>query len=151
MAEKNNHTPSLGADVRFLGSLLGDIITEQHGSEALELVETVRIAAKNRRAGDEQAAQTLIETIHAQDLDHKRILIKAFSNYFQLINIAEDQQRIRVLRQRERDNQQKESIDEAVQRLKEQGVTAAQVADLLAKLSVRLVLTAHPTEAKRKH
>ncbi len=151
MSEKNNHTPSLGADVRFLGNLLGEIITEQHGSDALELVETVRIAAKNRRAGDEQAAQTLIETIHAQDLDHKRILIKAFSNYFQLINIAEDQQRIRVLRQRERDHQQKESIDEAVRRLKEQGVTAAQVADFLAKLSVRLVLTAHPTEAKRKH
>lgn len=151
MTEKNHHTPSLGADIRFLGNLLGEIITEQHGTEALELVETVRIAAKNRRAGDEQAARTLIETITAQDLDHKRILIKAFSNYFQLINIAEDQQRIRVLRQRERENQQKESIDDAVRRLKEHGFTAARVADLLAKLSIRLVLTAHPTEAKRKH
>lgn len=152
MADKNtNGTTSLGADIRTLGSMLGEIITEQHGESALALVEKVRIAAKNRRQGDETAARILVETINAQNLEQKHILIKAFSNYFQLINLAEDQQRIRVLRQREREKKQKESIEEAVSKLKKRGLSAQEVENLLHKISIRLVMTAHPTEAKRKH
>lgn len=153
MADRNNTQPTtpLSADIHRLGNLLGEIITEQHGESALQLVEKVRLAAKNRRQNDEHAAQVLVETINTQNLDQKRILIKAFSNYFQLINIAEDQERIRVLRQREKAKKQTESIEEAIGKLKKAGLTALQIEELLAKLSIRLVLTAHPTEAKRKH
>src|SRR5262245_18187933 len=93
----------LGADIRLLGNLLGEIIREQHGDAAFALVECVRTQARSRREHTTDAEQTLAltATIDALTLDEHLVLTKAFSNYFQLINIAEDQQRVRVLRQRE--------------------------------------------------
>lgn len=144
-------TPSaLSADIKLLGGLLGVIIREQHGDPAFETVERVRLNAKARRGGDLMAHHTLTADIEALDLPGKRVLIKAFSNYFQLINIAEDQQRIRVLRQRERDDGLRESMGAAVALLKESGLAAADLRALLDRLGVRLVMTAHPTEAKRQ-
>src|SRR6185436_4621261 len=140
----------LGADIRLLGNLLGTVIREQHGEAAFNLVERVRRAAKDRRSNLPGAAEDLTATINSLDLDSQRILIKAFSNYFQLINIAEDQQRIRTLRERERNGQVQESIDDAVRALHEAGLSADDMRALLDKICVRLVLTAHPSEAKRK-
>jgi len=140
----------LRADIYLLGGLLGTIIREQHGDAALETVEIVRAAAKHRRAGDLVPHQTLLNTLRNLDLSQKRVLIKAFSNYFQLINIAEDQQRIRVLRQRERDQAIVESIEAAVRDLRAAGVTAEGLRARLVGMSVRLVMTAHPTESKRQ-
>jgi phosphoenolpyruvate carboxylase len=90
----------LSRDIRALGALLGNVIRWQHGEAALQLVEDIRAQARQRRANTSQldASQVLAQHIAALDLDAKRILIKAFANYFQLINIAEDQQRLRVLR-----------------------------------------------------
>jgi phosphoenolpyruvate carboxylase len=141
---------ALSKDIRFLGDLLGRIIQEQQGETALELVEQVRAAAKARRNGDASAAKLLTETIAGLDFDKKRVLIKAFANYFQLINIAEDLQRIRTLRQREADENVSESIDDAIKFLKSRGLDAEEVHQLLEKICVRLVLTAHPSEAKRQ-
>jgi len=140
----------LGADIRLLGNLLGQVIREQHGEAAFNLVEHVRRAAKARRGDVPGAAEDLTATISGLDLESQRVLIKAFSNYFQLINIAEDQQRIRTLRQRERDGKVGESIDDALGTLREAGLSASEVRALLDKISIRLVLTAHPSEAKRK-
>ncbi|MBL8120969.1 MAG: phosphoenolpyruvate carboxylase, partial [Anaerolineae bacterium] len=88
--------------------------------------------------------------INGLNLDSARVLTKAFSNYFQLINIAEDAQRTRTLRQREAAGHSDESMDAAVSRLREAGVDAAEMRRLLRELGIRLVLTAHPSEAKRK-
>jgi phosphoenolpyruvate carboxylase len=143
-------TNALSADIRLLGNLLGMVIREQHGDGALELVERVRATAKARRNEEPGAAAELAARIHSLDLDAKRILIKAFSNYFQLINIAEDLQRIRTLRQRESEGRVSESITDAVSTLHKAGLSAEQVRTLLDNISVRLVLTAHPSEAKRK-
>ena len=140
----------LGKDIRLLGNLLGQIIREQHGEEALALVERVRASAKARRSGESGALAALTTAIDAADLTALRVLIKAFGNYFQLINIAEDLQRIRVLREREADDNLVESIDAAVADLHARGLDAAAVRGLLERLRVRLVLTAHPSEAKRK-
>jgi phosphoenolpyruvate carboxylase len=140
----------LSADIRLLGNLLGQVIREQHGEAAFDLEEQVRATAKARRSGQPGATEELTAIIKGVDLDSKRILIKAFGNYFQLINIAEDQQRIRTLRERERAGRVSESIEEAVYVLHEAGKTADEVRDLLRKIRVRLVLTAHPSEAKRK-
>ncbi|MEP7285067.1 MAG: phosphoenolpyruvate carboxylase [Chloroflexota bacterium] len=145
---------ALSADIKLLGNLLGEVIREQHGDEAFNLVEQVRAEAKlrreNARNNEQDSIGLLSDEINRLDLNASRILIKAFSNYFQLINIAEDQQRIRVLRQRERDNVLDESIGEAIKRLSGSGVTADQMRVLLDRLCIRLVLTAHPSEAKRK-
>ncbi|HSX80230.1 MAG TPA: phosphoenolpyruvate carboxylase, partial [Candidatus Saccharimonadia bacterium] len=141
----------LGADIRLLGNLLGEIIREQHGDAAFDLVERVRAQARSRREHATDAAPTLglAATIDALTLDEHSVLIKAFSNYFQLINIAEDQQRVRVLRQREAIGVLGESLDAAMRSLYASGVTAAMMRDILDRLQVRLVLTAHPSEAKR--
>src|SRR5690606_30980403 len=93
---------SLSGDIRFLGALLGTVIREQHDKHAFELVEEVRAAAKARRAANGEETDRLLKRIDGLSLDEKRVLIKAFANYFQLINIAEDHQRVRVLRDRER-------------------------------------------------
>lgn len=140
---------ALSADIHLLGDLLGRVICEQHGPEAFDLVERVRLCAKARRNGASDAAQ-LAEIISGADLDARRVLIKAFSIYFQLINIAEDQQRIRVLREREASGTLHESLGAAVGALYESGLSAEGMRSLLNSLRVRLVLTAHPTEAKRK-
>ncbi|MEO8606839.1 MAG: phosphoenolpyruvate carboxylase [Chloroflexota bacterium] len=140
----------LSADIRLLGNLLGTVIREQHGEAAFNLVEHVRRAAKDRRSNVPGAAEDLTATINSLDLDSQRVLIKAFSNYFQLINIAEDQQRIRTLRERERNGKVQESIDDAIGALHDAGLSADAMRVLLGKICVRLVLTAHPSEAKRK-
>src|SRR5262245_25983401 len=147
----NESLSQLGADIRLLGNLLGEIIREQHGDAAFDLVERVRAQARSRREHATDAAQTLAlaATIDALTLDEHRVLTKAFSNYFQLINIAEDQQRVRVLRQREAAGVLGESLDAAMCSLYAAGVTATTMRDLLERLQVRLVLTAHPSEAKR--
>lgn len=146
-------TSALSTDIRLLGNLLGQIIREQHDDDALAMVERIRADAKARRDNADPSrthTHDLAATIRELDLEAREILIKAFSNYFQLINIAEDQQRVRVLREREADNALDESVDAAIRHLHDAGVTADQIKTLFDQLRVRLVLTAHPSEAKRK-
>lgn len=147
----NNGTKSLGEDIRFLGNLLGEVIKEQHDEDAFELEEEVRALAKKRREdGDNDTTEELQALIQATSLDEKRMLTKAFGNYFQLINIAEEQQRIRSLRRHERAGIVNESIKQAIFDLRDGGVSADEMQRLLDKVRVRLVLTAHPSEAKRQ-
>jgi len=139
----------ISVDVRLLGSLLGRVIREQHGDASFQLVEDIRTIAKARRSGDAQAAAALIAKIRSADLEQKNILIKAFSNYFQLINIAEDQERIRVLRRREEEGTLSEYLFDALEHLRAQGLSEMRVRQLFEQLRLRFVLTAHPSEAKR--
>lgn len=141
---------SMSRDIKVLGNLLGLIIQEQHGTAAFQLVEEVRKIAKARRNHVPDAANKLEELIQKTSLEEKQILVKAFANYFQLTNIAEDQQRIRVLREREKSTHLRESIDSAIAELKQQGFSREGIRDILKQLRLRLVLTAHPSEAKRK-
>ena len=78
----------LSEDIRYLGTLLGNVIRLQHGEEALQLVEDIRAQARQRREHAQQpgASSALAGRIASLDLEAKRILIKAFANYFQLIN-----------------------------------------------------------------
>ena len=141
---------SLSQDIHTLGNWLGIIIQEQSGMEAFELVEEIRAMSKARRSGDAAAAFKLADRLENLPLESKNILIKAFSNYFQLINIAEDLQRIRVIRQREAKGTLRESIVNAIRALEDSGKTADQFRSLLEQARLRLVLTAHPSEAKRQ-
>jgi phosphoenolpyruvate carboxylase len=150
MRETGEIINQLSVDIRMLGKLLGVVIREQHGTPAFDLVEQVRADAKARRSGDTEAETKLANTINQLDLPSLKVLIKAFSNYFQLINIAEDEQRIRTLRERERQSSLAESIDNAITQLMQEGLDSAAVRKLLDNLCVRLVITAHPSEAKRK-
>ncbi len=143
-------TSALSNDIRLLGNLLGQIIREQHGDEAFELVEKVRAIAKARRNEHPEATAELQSLIQTLDVNAAKVLIKAFGNYFQLINIAEDRQRIRVLRERESQGILRESLEDAIRTLKEADLSADTISELLGQIQVRLVLTAHPSEAKRQ-
>ncbi len=150
MTQEIDLNSAMSADIRLLGNLLGVVIREQHGDEGFQLVEQVRAEARARRKGEPGAEEKLRATIDQLDPASLDVLIKAFSNYFQLINIAEDQQRIRVLRSREAKAPLGESIESAVADLHAAGINAEQMRSLLDHIRVRLVVTAHPSEAKRK-
>ncbi len=145
----------LAREVKLLGALLGQVIVEQAGESALELVEQIRRATIAVRRGGGGAAQrrrlsNLLETV---DLPAAETLIRSFSLYFQLTNLAEEKQRIRRLRQRQRQSPRgviDESLGEAVLRLRRQGIADDRLSGLLEKLLVAPVLTAHPTEARRR-
>jgi phosphoenolpyruvate carboxylase len=140
----------LSADIRLLGDLLGIIIHEQQGDEIFNLVEEVRMLTKARRNGDASASDAMRERIQNTNSHQKQMLIKAYGNYLQLINIAEDMHRIRTLRRREVERGVSESIAHAIQTFHEAGIPAHKIREALNKIHTRLVLTAHPSEAKRQ-
>jgi phosphoenolpyruvate carboxylase len=143
----------LSESVRLLGDLLGQVISAEESPQLFEVEERIRALAKARRAGDEQAAGPLATEVATLQPDEARSVAAAFALYFDLVNVAEENYRVRALRQRQRDNYPDpigESIADAIGQLKQRGVTSAQLAALLDQLRIELVLTAHPTEAKRR-
>ena len=143
--------------VRQLGNLLGETIVEQEGQAILDLVEELRSLTRAQRQGDARAGAR-IERRAARlvdDLDGTLGVLKAFTTYFQLVNLAEEQQRVRVVRQRaaraeEEGRPMPETIAAAVERLREGGTPALEIGQLLQELLIQPVFTAHPTEAKRR-
>ncbi len=144
----------LAREVRLLGALLGQVIAEQDGPQALELVERVRgRAIALRRHRDPAARRALDQELAALDPPALELLAHAFSTFFQLANLAEEKERVRALRRRERAAGRAPlggSMAEAVDRLASAGLDAATVAGRLAGLEISPVLTAHPTEARRR-
>jgi phosphoenolpyruvate carboxylase len=143
----------LSATIHLLGETLGAVLREQESAPIFETEERVRAFAKARRAGDATAADRLAAEVSALSPDAARATASAFAVYFDLVNLAEEAYRIRALRGRERAQHPApigESLGEAVAKLKAEGVTDERLAALLATLKIELVLTAHPTEAKRR-
>lgn len=146
-------TRRLSDDVYLLAGLLGEVITSMAGEDAFELEEAARALAKRLRRGDDDAGRQLELLVNESGTDDLRILIRAFTNYFQLINLAEDNERIRRVRAREHaepDKARRGSIRQAVESMVEAGIDAEQMQEMLNRAQVRLVLTAHPTEARRR-
>ena len=144
---------TLSDDIYLLAGLLGDVIQSLAGEDAFELEEDVRAMAKDLRSGDDAASQQLETLIGDAGTSDLRILIRAFTNYFQLINLAEDSERIRRLQRREHADPsvpRRGSIREAIIGLAGRGVDARTMRELLAGAQVKMVLTAHPTEARRR-
>jgi len=143
--------------VRQLGNLLGETIVEQEGQAIFDLVEELRALTRAQRQGDQTAGpqiERLTEDL-VSDLDGTLGVLKAFTTYFQLINLAEEQQRVRVIRQRtaeaeENDRQMPETIAAAVNGLRRRGTEPSEVRRLLGEMLIKPVFTAHPTEAKRR-
>jgi len=144
----------LAREVKLLGALLGQVIVEQEGEAALELVERVRKATIALRRGSLRPAdrQLLSDELAAVDVAQAEVLIRAFSLYFGLTNLAEEKQRVRSLRRRARGGAVAldESAAAAVAALTSAGETRQSVASLVDRMSVSPVLTAHPTEARRR-
>ena len=133
----------LGREVRLLGALLGEIIVEQAGVEVFELVEATRlraIAARKRGAGERVTFDVL--PVDAETLEG---VVRAFGLYFQLINLAEARDRVRRATRRARATS---GASEAV-RLRT-ALRRARARDALSQVRIHPVLTAHPTEARRR-
>src|SRR5262245_30472260 len=140
---------ALRANVRLLGDLLGTVLVEQEGEWLLEQEERVRALARTGREGDAEAAAELTAVVAALPLERQALVLRAFALYFQLANIAEQHHRRR--RQYEHEGRApRESLAEAFARLEEAGVSDDEIRAAVARLSVELVLTAHPTEATRR-
>jgi phosphoenolpyruvate carboxylase len=143
----------LSETIHLLGDLLGDVICEQESQELFEKEEQIRQLAKARRAGDPHGGPDLTAQIAGLSPDEARAVASAFSLYFDLVNLAEEHYRVFSMRQQGQNTDapsNHETIASAIQEMKEIGVTSAQIADLLNNLDIELVLTAHPTEAKRR-
>ncbi len=144
---------TLSSDIRLLGDLLGEVIQSQAGEDAFALEEKVRALGKAFRAGKRGAAGELATLIAGLEPADAGLLIRAFTSYFQLINLCEDSERVRRIRKREAElhpSPRRGSIAEAIGMLKERGMSACDVQELLNHARIRLVMTAHPTEARRR-
>jgi phosphoenolpyruvate carboxylase len=145
----------LSEQIHLLGDLLGATIVEQEGHDLFERIEEVRALAKAHRGGDAAAGERLLKRVESLPLAEARGVVKAFASYFQLVNLAEEQERVRVLHRREHEAEAThtpvaESIRAALVELRAQGIPGEEIAALVRRLLVMPVFTAHPTEAKRR-
>ncbi len=152
----------LAVEVRLLGSLLGQVIAEQAGRELLDLVERVRRGTIQLRRGDDPSLRgALMAELAALDPDRAEVVVRAFSLYFRLVNLAEERELVRSDRRAERRRRQAgrgpaashapdDSLAAAVDWLGRSGSDRATIIAAVDRLRVTPVLTAHPTEARRR-
>jgi phosphoenolpyruvate carboxylase len=144
----------LRRDINLLGRTLGQVIVEQEGKGLFGAEEEIRLLCKRLRFDyDPELDERLrkrVERMGAEDLGR---IVRAFSVYFQLVNIAERYHRIRRRRQYESSPEappQKASLRSALARLKKEGIGGEDLSRVLERLNLSLVLTAHPTETQRR-
>ncbi|MCK8504139.1 phosphoenolpyruvate carboxylase [Myxococcus fulvus] len=147
----------LRRDVRLLGRLLGEVLVEQEGQDLFDLEEEVRRLAIQRRrgpvAGRRASAAELAEILKRLPLERTEPVLRAFSVYFQLVNLAEQHHRIRRARaysSAESTTPQRGSLEATMLSLKDAGIPATRVREALRQMHVTLTLTAHPTQAVRR-
>ncbi len=148
---RDNEKP-LVEDIRLLGRLLGDVIREQEGLEAYELVERIRkLSVAFRRDADQEADRALKTLLKSLSGEQAVSVIRAFTYFSHLANLAEDRHHIRrrIIHERAGDTQEG-SIEVALARLRWAGIQPRAIAQTLAHSYVSPVLTAHPTEVQRK-
>jgi phosphoenolpyruvate carboxylase len=140
-------------DVRLLGDLLGEVVRDSSGPGLLADVERLRhavIEAREQERRDGRAGEAIATLVASWDLDRAEQVARAFTVYFHLANLAEEHQRIRMLRERDAGHEPvRESLAAAVAELS-RDTGPGHLLDLLDSLRVHLVLTAHPTEARRR-
>lgn len=148
---KDNERP-LVEDIRLLGRILGDVIREQEGVAAYELIEEVRkLSVTFRRDADTEADKSLKKLLKGLSGDQTVSVIRAFTYFSHLANLAEDRHHIRrrAIHERAGDTQEG-SIEVALSRLRWAGISTKTISATLAHAYVSPVLTAHPTEVQRK-
>ncbi len=139
-------------DVRLLGDILGQVISESGGQDLLDDVERLRhaVIAARRSAAGEQADDDIAALVASWPLDRADAVARAFTVYFHLANLAEEHQRVRTLRERDSGGAPpRESLAATVPELRAR-LGDEDFAAMLAGLRVHPVLTAHPTEARRR-
>ena len=139
-------------DIRLLGRILGDVIREQEGAAAFDLIERVRqLSVAYRLKADASAGRVLDRLLKNLSADQTVTVIRAFSYFSHLANIAEDRHHVRRRAAHEaEDHKQEGSLAMAFERLHRANHRAADIAQVLDSAYISPVLTAHPTEVQRK-
>jgi phosphoenolpyruvate carboxylase len=139
-------------DIRLLGRILGDVIREQEGKAAFELIERIRqLSVAYRLKADASAGRVLDRLLKNLSADQTVTVIRAFSYFSHLANIAEDRHHVRRRLAHEHEGHQQEgSLAVAIERLQRADIRADEIAQVLATAYISPVLTAHPTEVQRK-
>ncbi len=144
----------LKQDIQLLGQMLREVIRRLAGPEACELEESIRREAEQLRAAPSvEGARQLRDQLEDCSLEQLRVLIRAFTIFFDLVNLAEQQARVRTIRQRIRemkDQPIEECPEAALIELKQRGVTAEVLDQHLQRAMICAVFTAHPSEARRR-
>lgn len=152
MSSADPHKP-LRQNIRMLGDILGTVISTLEGEAILDKVAEIRELSQQARANDKEARKELIEVI--KNLDDKELMLiaKAFNQFLNLTNIAEQQHRIRRRLSYKREAEphpQKGSLEELIPRLLDAGIDKKDIIRHLMDTNIEFVLTAHPTETQRR-
>ena len=139
-------------DVRILGALVGDLLKDQGGEALFDFVETARLRSIRRRENNELPGEGLAELVSNLELPLALEVIRAFSTYFQMVNIAEKVHRIRRRREylQETGQYQPGGLEETLVKLKAAGVGLSDLQDLIKRIRIEPIFTAHPTEPTRR-
>ena len=152
----DEHRDGFAADEALVTDVLRTVIEASDGPPALAMLDEAVALGRAARVGEEAAAARLAALISAAPAGGLDVLVRALTRFFQLINLVEDNERLRRLAQREeREGQtgsyvRAGSMRDAIARLRDAGLGAGEVQELLDRAQLRLVMTAHPTEARRR-
>ena len=144
------HAREINQDVRELGELLGDVLEAQSSTEAFDIVERTRIASIEYRRGGAETREEVGRTLDRLDPEMQDIVARAFTTYFELINLAEERERVREIRESSQAGLLEDSAEEAVQQLADRDADPEEVEQVLEDVLIQPTFTAHPTEARRK-
>ncbi|MCP1367878.1 phosphoenolpyruvate carboxylase, partial [Halomonas sp. BBD48] len=141
---------SLRDNVRVLGDSLGHTIADDLGDAFVDKIETIRAYAKRGRQGDAQAQRELIDYLRGLPDQDLLPVTRAFNQFLNLANIAEQHYRARFRRVEDYKPGFQPALGELLQRIREAGHSPRHIVETLAGMRVELVLTAHPTEVIRR-
>lgn len=150
----NESSLPLRKDVKHLGNILGEVLIHHGGQELLDKVEIIRKLAKElRETNNEHTYKQLKFEMERLDKPVRRQVIRAFSKYFHLVNVAELNHRIRRRREYQLSQEkgvQPYSIDRAIMAFKQKNLSEETIQEVLNTLSLELIITAHPTESTKR-
>ncbi|PSP85536.1 phosphoenolpyruvate carboxylase [Halobacteriales archaeon QS_6_64_34] len=144
------HAREINQDVRELGELLGDVLETQSSTEAFKIVERTRKASIEYRRGDADTRKEVDETLDRLNPEMQDIVARAFTTYFELINLAEERERVRETREGSQEGILADSVEAAVDMLDDRGADTEELQQVLDDVLIEPTFTAHPTEARRK-
>jgi phosphoenolpyruvate carboxylase len=142
------HNREVRQDVRELGALLGDVLADQASQSAFETVEALRTSAIDYRDGERDSRGPLHDELDTLTPELESVVARAFTTYFELINLAEERERVRAIRQGSQDGDLEDSLEAAVEELAD--ADPETVDRVLEDVLIEPTFTAHPTEARRK-
>src|SRR3954463_1135534 len=138
-------------DIRLLGRILGDTVRDQEGAAVFDLVERIRTTSIRFHRHDDRTARRELETILDGMSNAETVrIVRAFSYFSHLANIAEDQNNIRQMRGRGPGGPRPSALSQTLSHAKTAGLSAADLRQFFGQAQVSPVLTAHPTEVRRK-